>query len=589
MNPKAISILWIYVLLTCIIACDQHTTQPPGIKPLPPAWKWQFVEAGADLKAVTRDSAGFYAVGDYKNSQHGSADGRFWWGSSHGGSYCTYNAVTSNGERLVAVGTDGMINCWREHWGTEVNTGIDTDFHGVCWAVDKFVAVGTGGVVATSPGGVSWSQAPSITDENLLDVLWTGERVIAAGTGGTVIWSATGYEWELYPAVPYWRDVAGIASNDSQHIIVTKFGEIFSSPDCLTWEERVFQRYLSFTAVDWVGGRFITVGTNGVIFTSENGESWTGAYTPSTRDLHGVCGDDAIVAVGDGNTLLWSEDGLGWEELPPLLFFTFADLLWTGNQYIMCGTNGAIFSSSDGMNWVRAAINGPDADITIRAVAWSGERFVAAGAEGKILTSLDGLTWEVFQSVTTNQLLEAYWTGAEFLMGGQRGTLFRSDDGLTWHDESLDIYNSIYAFASSGNEVVAAAGNGSILVKSQGQTWELIDGVNPRGRSIGDIIWSSGSYIAIGLPSNILTSPDGYDWSVQTIGDDSDGWLHALAESPDEIVVVGGSGTVYSTTDRINWIRETLDEPYQLNSVTWSSRGFIAGGSRGICLTRFHD
>lgn len=64
-------------------------------------------------------------------------------------------------------------------------------------ALDLFVAVGDGGVILTSPDGVTWTSRTSGTTQALYDVAWGSEvqRFVAVGANGTVLSSSNGTTW----------------------------------------------------------------------------------------------------------------------------------------------------------------------------------------------------------------------------------------------------------------------------------------------------------------------------------------------------------------------------------------------------------
>ena len=54
---------------------------------------------------------------------------------------------------------------------------------GMCWADDKFIAVGANGAIVTSTNGTSWTSRTSGTTATLRDVAFAGQVAIAAGDG----------------------------------------------------------------------------------------------------------------------------------------------------------------------------------------------------------------------------------------------------------------------------------------------------------------------------------------------------------------------------------------------------------------------
>jgi hypothetical protein len=68
---------------------------------------------------------------------------------------------------------------------------------------------------------------------------------------------------------------------------------------------------------------------------------------------------------------------------------------WCGNQFVVIGSEGAILTSRNGLEWT------PQVSGTLFDLAWDGTTMVAVGWEdvtstrtkGLILTSKDGVNW----------------------------------------------------------------------------------------------------------------------------------------------------------------------------------------------------
>jgi len=74
--------------------------------------------------------------------------------------------------------------------------GAPFNLNAVAWDGHAFVAVGEGGLVATSTDGLSWQVAPSATTETLYAILVAGNgRYVSAGAHGALQTSADGVHW----------------------------------------------------------------------------------------------------------------------------------------------------------------------------------------------------------------------------------------------------------------------------------------------------------------------------------------------------------------------------------------------------------
>ncbi len=113
-----------------------------------------------------------------------------------------YSALSNDGPRLVAVGGDrdgrpaAAIQDQSGDW-TEIILPGSGNLRGVVSHNERYVAVGSTGLVAWSDGGYEWSEVTARSESDLNSVAWGGGIFVAVGTEGTVITSSDGAEWQL--------------------------------------------------------------------------------------------------------------------------------------------------------------------------------------------------------------------------------------------------------------------------------------------------------------------------------------------------------------------------------------------------------
>jgi hypothetical protein len=73
--------------------------------------------------------------------------------------------------------------------------GTASNLDGVSYGDSTFVAVGTDGVILTSPDGATWTSQASGTTNTLTGVSFGNFAFVAVGTGGTVLASPDGKNW----------------------------------------------------------------------------------------------------------------------------------------------------------------------------------------------------------------------------------------------------------------------------------------------------------------------------------------------------------------------------------------------------------
>jgi len=91
-----------------------------------------------------------------------------------------------------------------------------------------FVAVGSGGIILTSPDGVSWTLRNSGTSRDINGVAYAKGLFVAVGERGTIVTSPDGVTWTA-GALPTSRGFWGVAYGNGLFVAVGG-GTILTSP-----------------------------------------------------------------------------------------------------------------------------------------------------------------------------------------------------------------------------------------------------------------------------------------------------------------------------------------------------------------------
>lgn len=127
-----------------------------------------------------------------------------------------------------------------------------------------------------------------------------------------------------------------------------------------------------------------------------------------------------------------------------------------------------------------------------------------------------------------------------------------------------------------GDNRYLAVGDCGILFSDDGNSWDFILSYD---EGLNSIAWNGNMYVAVG--SRILTSPDGINW---TEGFFDDNRFTGVAWGNGQFVVVSYSGTIYTSTDGENWIKQQSGATDTLLHVEYGQGEFVAVGY-GIILT----
>jgi hypothetical protein len=327
--------------------------------------------------------------------------------------------------------------------------------------------------------------------------------------------------------------------------------------------------WTAMRAVTGGGPGLVAVGYDGsggdwdaAVWTSADGLAWS--RVPGDETTLGGEGDQDMAAVVAG--------GPG--------------LVAVGAEYLGEDWDAAVWTSADGLAWSRVPhdeglFGGPDHQFITGVVA-GGPGLIAVGSDraggdtdGAVWTSADGITWMRIQDEDLggewDQSLVAICAGGPgFVVVGEAfgsegldAAVWTSPDGLSWdrvpHDAAI--------FGGPGNQAMSA--------------------VAPGGPGL--IAGGYDDATASDMDAAVWTSPDGLLWAriphdEVTFGGSGDQWVAGLAVLGDEIVAAGGgaapggAAAVWTSPDGALWSLLPYDEAV-FDSGEWQDiRGVVVGG-----------
>ena len=241
-----------------------------------------------------------------------------------------YYAVSSQGEIITwGIQEEPKIMSIPELNGTSLNS--------LAFGVDKIIVVGDGGTIAVSSDfGTTWT-IPTIDQNiivNLNAVAWNGSEFVAVGDEGTFIKSTDGITWTDHsPDISSLINLNGISYGNGAWIVVGTE----RPADPANHKYRIFR--ISGTDYSFImkaegGGnsalhdvyfgtsedeneatfeRFIAVGRDGKILSSNDGISWTESASGTSNTLRSVYYDNIynkhFIVVGNNGTIITGDIG----------------------------------------------------------------------------------------------------------------------------------------------------------------------------------------------------------------------------------------------------------------------------------------
>jgi hypothetical protein len=284
-------------------------------------------------------------------------------------------------------------------WTREEQDSIAIPYY-VTWLGSRFFAGGSGGAIAHSADGVTWTgiSGSPLGSDIVESIAWNGSNLYVAGSrNGKIAWSADGATWTLVTDSTFGNGsfmskvVASIAWGNSKFVAAGSSGRMAWSSDGATWYEVTSSTFgtTGITDIIWTGSRFVAVGGNKIAY-STDGTSWTQVTTankPSSfstaKSLQGLAWDGSgkLVAAGGGGVIIYSTDhGTSWTQVPDSTFsISIAGITWGGDRFIAVGRT-AMASSPDGVNWT--TLTDPDrifySSDNLQKIAYGAGVFVTA-------------------------------------------------------------------------------------------------------------------------------------------------------------------------------------------------------------------
>ena len=283
---------------------------------------------------------------------------------------------------FVAVGAGGtiLISTDGSQW-TPASSPTDADLRSVAFGKSVVVAVGEAGTILTSGNGSDWTTRSVGGDADLEDVIFTGEKFVAVGgswnTGSAVLVSFDGLTWQAAETTESYMFHA-VAHTEGTLVAAAYLRSDLQLPALFSSGASSVGGWSEGTGPDFydsvhVGGTAVTVGGT-KINRSTDGVNWTSANLPVHALVGGIAhGGSRYVVVGELGVLYTSDDGATWtRRTSPLGDADFYGVAYGGGAFVAVGSEGIAFSA-DGASWT-AATPSPPAELTAVTVAgWADE------------------------------------------------------------------------------------------------------------------------------------------------------------------------------------------------------------------------
>ncbi|HOX53582.1 MAG TPA: hypothetical protein PKY05_19030, partial [Fibrobacteria bacterium] len=342
--------------------------------------------------------------------------------------------------------------------------------------------------------------------------------------------------------------------------------------------------------IEWIHDRFLAVGLYGWGVSSD-GVHWEFRESNMSRQSWTLVGaawtGREFLVVGSRDSALVSRDGTAWDAVPfgcQASRSMGSHTASGGGSVVVAFDNGAGCVSSDsGRTW-KEVIDTLDQPFGgFHAVGWNGSRFLAL-AQDQIWASDDGLRWKL--DLWGKYLVaRAFHTdsSADLALGREAenatSAVWRRPRGGVW--ARVDTFSSqldLTEFARGPFGYLALGMPSHRLASPDGRTWTA-SGPDP---DYFAVVHALGRFHAVGGGGRAIASADGIAWTVLATGSKND--LPGIATDGKRLVAVGDSGTILVSDDGLSWKSVVSGTRRLLRSVAWNGRRFLVVGDSATVL-----
>lgn len=416
------AVTWTGSLLVAVGNSGIIFTSPDGT-----TWTSQTSGTGETLRGVAASGSIIVAVGGPSSVAiiRTSTDGVTWTSRTAPVGAYSFQAITWSGALFVATefelapGTGATYSSSDGITWTLNSSGLENQT-AIASSPSLFVVLTTQSLYTSASGTGSWV----LKDLQYGYKVFTGNNVFVSSDLNEICTSTNGIDWSAFSvAAADGSEIRALIFAGNQYVIGTSTATIYTSPDGITWTQRVAASTNNFAGVAYSGSTYVMVGGTsafaGFARTSPDGITWTTRTTGSAWPLTSVAwGNGLFVTVNTSEGKIFtSPTGTTWTlRYTPASAANLNAVIYANGVYLAVG-EGAV-RSTDGVTWTAVSPNPFSSTGAAFGVAWNGRAFVAV-AGSTILSSRDGLTWATVLSRALNNLGTVAYLNGRTLAAGQ--------------------------------------------------------------------------------------------------------------------------------------------------------------------------
>lgn len=386
----------------------------------------------------------------------------------------TIAALTS--DRKLFVSETGLS--WKEA------TPSIPDWKQVIWLshVDGlWFAAGNFGVLFTSQNGIDWNlvmpsdvHKPGFSKNSairLKNQYWIRQ---------STVWlrSADGILWENGPTRVVSASVSGLVSNGEKVLEFGSSGYIGVTEDLENWKSlKTLQKWTPPYHLFHENGTLISIGQDGLAYSySTNSADWLTLRFPVTKPIVAIAyGQGRFVAVGDGGTILVSQDLESWDTVDPLLPNNLHGIFYHDGHFVIPTEQSTILHSTNGLDWTQ--IKAPASESPFWCANWFRGQFYFGNGKGEMYETADFIEW-THQTLPppspTTTAITFLASGDDRLLAVQYGKAWTTQDGVHWTSAVVPLLSSPSGCGFGGGFFVILTPTGTVRYSEDGLDWTRI-------------------------------------------------------------------------------------------------------------------
>ena len=289
---------------------------------------------------------------------------------------------------------------------SEVDSGTSSTINGVIYEQGRYLAI-TSNNLLLSFDGLTWEEVPTPSpvgphyaiEATNNGVILVGAEYLDGAWRGQIWESEDGLNWTTYDTPVGTGSLRSVCEGNGIRVAVGDNGTLMRKLAGGTWETIPVNETLSFKKVTHDGTRFWAMGSDNLILTSINSNTWspplteTAGYSWSDYES-GLSAGNLFFAGGDyGRMGVTSDGGGSWTESLDTITDLHAltslpsRIVCFGNDYnseVLRTQAEVLFVTTDGATWAEAPLATP---FQVNDAVYAANRLVVVGSSGTIQTS----------------------------------------------------------------------------------------------------------------------------------------------------------------------------------------------------------